>query len=90
MTVEVMDNEVYVGEDDSVIEALELATYSKVNQQCCPMPRYLSPISFQQSDRIVCFVLPVLRFGALTLSHVTSDKSSIFLNTLAVTGPKLA
>jgi hypothetical protein len=32
MTVEVMDNDVYVGEDDSVIEALELATYSKVNQ----------------------------------------------------------
>jgi hypothetical protein len=45
MTVEVMDNDVYVGEDDSVIEALELATYSKVNQQCCPMPRYLSPVS---------------------------------------------
>jgi hypothetical protein len=39
------DNDVYVGEDDSVIEALELATYSKVNQQCCPMPRYLSPVS---------------------------------------------
>ena len=28
MTVEVMGNDVYVGEDDSVIETLELATYS--------------------------------------------------------------
>ena len=45
MTVEVMDNDIYVGEDDSVIETLELTTYSKLNQQRCHIPRYLSPVS---------------------------------------------
>ena len=48
---------------------------------------------FKKSDRLVCFVLPDALppvSGISTISHVTSDKSNIFLNVLAVPGPNPA
>lgn len=49
---------------------------------------------FKKSDRLVCFVLECHAYSVLdtstSSSHVTSDKSDIFLNVLAVSGPKPA
>ena len=44
---------------------------------------------FRKSDRVICFVLPDTLssvWGTSTSSHVTSDKSKIFLKVLAVPG----
>ena len=48
---------------------------------------------FKKSHRLLCFVLldafsPILVIS--TSFHITSDKSNIFLNVLAVSGPKPA
>ncbi len=44
---------------------------------------------FKKSDRLLCFVLGDTSsvLDILTSFHGTSDKSNIFLNVLAVTGP---
>jgi hypothetical protein len=48
--------------------------------------------SFKKSDKLVCFVLwdAISVWGTSISFHVTSDKSNIFLNVLAVPRPEPA